>query len=45
VLEGTVSLYFYDRIGPTQAVIISAGADRLLDTLGDIFMPIRLATR
>jgi hypothetical protein len=33
--------YFYDRIGPTQAVIISARVDRLLHTSDDIFMPIR----
>jgi hypothetical protein len=34
--------YFYERIGPKEAVLISAGPDKILHTSDDIFMSINL---
>ena len=34
--------YYYEKIGPQKAVLISAGPDRILHTNDDIFMSINL---
>ncbi|MFC1858197.1 FecR domain-containing protein [Thermodesulfobacteriota bacterium] len=34
--------YFYDKIGPRQAILISAGPDEIVHTHDDIFMSINL---